>query len=89
MRSIFDHWADNGHQMGNHTHYHANLNWVDEQQYIRDIERTATLIEPWIDPAPARYFRYAMDNWGNTAAKYDGVQTYRLSNLMCGNSERR
>ena len=76
MRAIFDHWADTGHQMGNHTHYHANLNWVDERQYIGDIERTAELIEPWIDAAPVKYFRYAMDNWGNTAAKYHGVQNY-------------
>jgi len=76
MRKIFDHWAEAGHQMGNHTHYHANLNWVDENQYIQDIERTAELIEPWIAEASNCYFRYAMDNWGNTAAKYDSVQSY-------------
>ena len=80
MRSIFDHWADHGHRMGNHTHYHANLNWVDEARYIRDIERTAVLIEPWIAAAPIRYFRYAMDNWGNTAAKYEAVQNYLADN---------
>jgi peptidoglycan/xylan/chitin deacetylase (PgdA/CDA1 family) len=80
MRSIFDHWADHGHRMGNHTHYHANLNWVDEARYIRDIERTAVLIEPWIGAAPVRYFRYAMDNWGNTAAKYQAVQNYLADN---------
>ena len=66
--------------MGNHTHYHANLNWVEEDQYIRDIERTAGLIEPWIAEAPVKYFRYAMDNWGNTAAKYHGVQSYLGAN---------
>jgi len=76
MRKIFDHWAEAGHQMGNHTHYHANLNWVGENQYIQDIERTAELIEPWIAEASSRYFRYTMDNWGNTAAKYDSVQSY-------------
>ena len=76
MREMFDHWSESGHRIGNHTHYHANLNWVDEARYIRDIERTAELIEPWITDAPIKYFRYAMDNWGNTAAKYDGVQNY-------------
>jgi peptidoglycan/xylan/chitin deacetylase (PgdA/CDA1 family) len=76
MREMFDQWSEAGHRIGNHTHYHANLNWVDEGSYIRDIERTAELIEPWIACAPVRYFRYAMDNWGNTAAKYNGVQDY-------------
>jgi len=80
MRKIFDHWAENGHRIGNHTHYHANLNWVDERRYIQNIERTAELIEPWIDEAPIKCFRYAMDNWGNTAAKYDGVQNYLATN---------
>ncbi len=80
MREIFDHWSQAGHRIGNHTHYHANLNWVDEGKYIGDIERTAELIEPWIVEAPAKYFRYAMDNWGNTAAKYHGVQNYLHDN---------
>jgi peptidoglycan/xylan/chitin deacetylase (PgdA/CDA1 family) len=80
MREIFDHWSEAGHRIGNHTHYHANLNWVAEDKYIQDIERTAELIEPWIAEAPVRYFRYAMDNWGNTAAKYDGVQHYLHKN---------
>jgi hypothetical protein len=80
MKKMFDHWVEQGHRIGNHTHYHANLNWVNESQYIQDIERTAELIEPWIDEAPVRYFRYAMDNWGNTSAKYDGVQNYLAAN---------
>ncbi len=80
MREIFDHWCEAGHRIGNHTHYHANLNWVEQDVYIRDIERTAELIEPWIAEAPVRYFRYAMDNWGNTAAKYHGVQDYLHAN---------
>ena len=46
MHEIFDHWSEAGHRIGNHTHYHANLNWVDEGKYIHDIERTAELIEP-------------------------------------------
>lgn len=80
MQKMFDYWVENGHRIGNHTHYHANLNWVSEDQYIRDIERTAEIIEPWINAAPVRYFRYAMDNWGNTSAKYNGVQNYLGAN---------
>ena len=73
---VFDHWVDNGHHIANHTHHHANLNWVTVPSYIADIERTETLIDPWSSRAPTRYFRYCMDNWGNTLEKHQGVQAY-------------
>lgn len=73
---VFDVWTDAGHWISNHTHYHANLNWVDEFQYIEDIERTEALIDRWSRHSPVKYFRYAMDNWGNTQRKFDGVSDY-------------
>lgn len=73
---VFDHWVEAGHHIANHTHHHANLNWVTVPKYIADIERTQTLIEPWSAKAPTRYFRYCMDNWGNTPEKHQGVQAY-------------
>jgi len=74
--SVFDHWVECGHHIANHTHHHANLNWVTAPKYIADIERTETLIEPWSSKAPTRYFRYCMDNWGNTPEKHASVQAY-------------
>ena len=73
---VFDHWVEHGHHIANHTHHHANLNWVTVPAYVADIERTETLIEPWSSRAPTRYFRYCMDNWGNTPEKHAGVQAY-------------
>lgn len=76
LYGVFDHWAEAGHHIANHTHHHANLNWVTVSNYLADIERTETLIEPWARRAPTRYFRYCMDNWGNTPEKHEGVQAY-------------
>lgn len=76
LYGVFDHWAEAGHHIANHTHHHANLNWVTVPNYLADIERTETLIEPWARRAPTRYFRYCMDNWGNTPEKHEGVQAY-------------
>jgi peptidoglycan/xylan/chitin deacetylase (PgdA/CDA1 family) len=73
---VFDHWAESGNHVANHTHHHANLNWVTASAYIDDIERTETLIQPWATRAPTRYFRYCMDNWGNTLEKHDTVLAY-------------
>lgn len=72
----FDHWVEAGHHIANHTHHHANLNWVTIPKYLADIERTETLIEPWASRVPTRYFRYCMDNWGNTPEKHEGVKAY-------------
>ncbi|WP_022720427.1 polysaccharide deacetylase family protein, partial [Rhodopseudomonas sp. B29] len=77
---ILDQWVERGHFVSNHTHYHANLNWIDAVHYIRDIEKTGELIERWASQSPTRYFRYAMDNWGNTQDKFEQVSAYLSSN---------
>jgi hypothetical protein len=82
LREVLDHWADEGHHVANHTHHHANLNWVTVPTYIADIERTETFIGPWASRAPTRYFRYCMDNWGNTPEKHEAVQAYLRRNGM-------
>lgn len=69
LRQVFDHWADAGHHVGNHTHHHASLTWLKPADYIIDIERTGALIEPWFKKAPRRYFRHCFDMWGETAEK--------------------
>jgi peptidoglycan/xylan/chitin deacetylase (PgdA/CDA1 family) len=80
LARVFDHWVEAGHHIANHTHHHANLNWVTVPKYLADIERTETLIQPWSNRAPTRYFRYCMDNWGNTPEKHAGVQAYLARN---------
>jgi peptidoglycan/xylan/chitin deacetylase (PgdA/CDA1 family) len=78
--SVFDHWAAEGHYTSNHTHYHANLNWVSASNYIADIEQSEAIIDRWSSSSPKKYFRYAMDNWGNTQFKFDNVKQYLSRN---------
>ncbi|HZZ87771.1 MAG TPA: polysaccharide deacetylase family protein [Caulobacteraceae bacterium] len=70
---VFDHWLEQGHHVGNHTHSHASLNWLSPARYIEDIEKTEALIARWSDLAPVRYFRHCFDMWGDTAEKRDAV----------------
>jgi len=73
---VFDHWVEAGHHIANHTHHHANINWVPASTYTDDIEKTEALIGRWSAHAPTRYFRYCMDNWGDTDEKRDAVLAY-------------
>jgi peptidoglycan/xylan/chitin deacetylase (PgdA/CDA1 family) len=73
LSEVFDHWAEAGHHIGNHTHSHASLNWVSPANYIADIEKTEALIAKWSNVAPRRYFRHCFDMWGDTPAKRQDV----------------
>ncbi|MGW4094810.1 polysaccharide deacetylase family protein [Nocardia sp. NPDC004750] len=76
LLDVFDAWCAAGHHVGNHTHHHASLNWVDPKAYIKDIDESEALIGEWIDRAPTRYFRYAFDMWGDTSRKTDEIQVH-------------
>jgi peptidoglycan/xylan/chitin deacetylase (PgdA/CDA1 family) len=80
LLSIFDDWVGAGHHVGNHTHFHSNLNWVSPQGYIRDIELGEKDIARWLSMSSVKYFRYGQDGWGNTREKYDEVQAYLKRN---------
>ncbi|PXY23086.1 hypothetical protein DI005_22970 [Prauserella sp. PE36] len=73
---VFDQWVDAGHHVGNHTHYHASLNWVKPSVYIDDIKRSEDVIGSYIERAPSKYFRYCMDMWGNSPEKTAQVQAW-------------
>ncbi len=77
---VFDDWVAAGHRIANHTHTHANLYWVSADTYMRDVERAERDIARWVRPDDGRYFRYAMDGWGNTPDKYDIVQRFLADN---------
>jgi len=77
---IFDDWVGAGHHVGNHTHFHSNLNWVSPQGYIRDIELGERDVDRWLSTSSVKYFRYGQDGWGNTREKYDEVQAYLKRN---------
>lgn len=76
LLKIFDLWVENGHHVGNHTHNHASLNWLDADQYIRNIEAADAWIGRWVEAAPRRCFRFCMDMWGDTECKCAEVLNY-------------
>jgi peptidoglycan/xylan/chitin deacetylase (PgdA/CDA1 family) len=76
LKSVLDDWCAAGHHIGGHTHFHACLNWLGAERYIEDIDQSHELIEPWVATAPTRYFRFAMDMYGDTQSKTDEVLTH-------------
>ena len=66
-----------GHQLGNHTHKHLDLNKVSAKIYINDVDSCSMLANDWID---SRYFRYSMLHRGNTQEKKDSVYNFLEKN---------
>ncbi|OSY36987.1 Polysaccharide deacetylase [Pseudonocardia autotrophica] len=73
---ILDDWCAAGHHVGNHTHQHISLNWLDTDTYIKDIDASERILRRWIDAAPTRYFRYAFAMEGDTVDKTREVQAH-------------
>ncbi|MEQ9403241.1 MAG: polysaccharide deacetylase family protein [Cyclobacteriaceae bacterium] len=76
-KTILDCALKAGHQLGNHTHRHKDLNRTSAAEYIADIDSCQELAGKWMNTS---YFRYAMLHRGNTAAKRDSVYAYLKSN---------
>lgn len=76
LLKVFDMWVENGHHIGNHTHHHASLNWLEPEQYIQGIEIADKYIGRWVDAAPKKCFRFCMDMWGDTECKCAEVLRY-------------
>lgn len=73
---VLDVWCQAGHFVGNHTHQHISLNWLDSKTYISDIEASEKILQNWIDASPSRYFRYAFGMEGDTVEKTRQVQAH-------------
>lgn len=70
---ILDKAVAAGHQLGNHTNKHYDLNKISAQQYIADIDSCTALSKGWIN---SNYFRYAKLHRGDTKPKRDSVFAY-------------
>ncbi len=70
---ILDKAVAAGHQLGNHTNNHYDLNKVSAEKYIADIDSCQQLTGKWIN---SNYFRYSMLHRGNTRTKRDSVYSY-------------
>jgi peptidoglycan/xylan/chitin deacetylase (PgdA/CDA1 family) len=76
LLGILDAWCAAGHHLGNHTHHHASLNWVEAPAYCADITRAERWVGEFVDRAPVRYFRHAMDSSGQSEAKRGAVEDF-------------
>lgn len=70
---ILDKAVAAGHQLGNHTNNHFDLNNVSAKKYIADVDSCQLLANNWIN---SKYFRYAKLHRGDTAPKRDSVYNY-------------
>ncbi|ONM46250.1 hypothetical protein B0T44_19685 [Nocardia donostiensis] len=73
---VLDDWMAAGHYVGNHTHQHISLNWLDVDTYIRDVEASEKILNRWIEASPTRYFRYSFGMEGDQFDKTLSVQTH-------------
>lgn len=73
---ILDTWCEAGHHVGNHTHQHISLNWIDADTYVSDVDKSEQILRPWLESAPSRYFRYAFAMEGDTFEKTRRIQTH-------------
>jgi peptidoglycan/xylan/chitin deacetylase (PgdA/CDA1 family) len=74
LRKVLERWCEGGHHLGNHTHCHANLNWLGADQYCADIRVAEGIVGDLVDQAPVKYFRHAMDMSGRSEAKRGAVE---------------
>jgi peptidoglycan/xylan/chitin deacetylase (PgdA/CDA1 family) len=70
---ILDRAKAAGHQLGNHTNYHSNLNEVSAATYMADIDQCKELAGDWFN---SNYFRYSFLRRGNTREKRDSVYAH-------------
>lgn len=75
--SILSMALEAGHQIGNHTHNHLNLNNVSAEEYCVDIKVCADRAAKWIN---SKYFRYSYLRRGNTREKRDRVFRFLKEN---------
>ena len=38
LARVYDLWVEQGHHVGNHTHHHPCINWMDARKYAQDIQ---------------------------------------------------
>lgn len=78
LREIFELWLESGHDLGNHSYSHRDLNAVSLDWYVSDITRNQTLIEEALekDGQNRRWFRAPLLHMGDTNAKKRGLEGY-------------
>lgn len=81
-KEIFDLWLKQGHELGNHTYSHMDLDKVDAQVYELDIIKGAFEIEKLLlhHSQTLRYFRFPYLHTGRDTPKGDLVRQFLKEN---------
>lgn len=65
-----------GHETGNHTWSHLDLNLTDTDAYQQDIRRCEGMLSKWRKPGQEKFFRFPCLHRGDTEAKRDTVRKF-------------
>ena len=81
MGKVLRMWLDHGHDLGNHTHSHRDLNAVTLDWYVRDIGRTQEILDDLDSGARTiRWFRAPFLHMGDTREKREGLRAFLAKN---------
>ena len=78
LSDLLDLWLDAGHDLGNHTHSHFDVNNTPLEEYTRDIVRGERALRPALERRgrALRYFRHPLLHTGADAATRDAVAAF-------------
>jgi peptidoglycan/xylan/chitin deacetylase (PgdA/CDA1 family) len=91
---LLERWLARGHELGNHTASHPDLNRSEPSAWLADAERCHGELTRWLGRAP-RYFRYPMLHEGATPERRDQARAllerlgYQNAVVTIDNSEYR
>ena len=78
LTSILDLWLDAGHDLGNHTYSHRDLNAMPLEEYEADVVRGEPILRDTLvrHGRKLRYFRHPMLHTGASPAKRDALARF-------------
>lgn len=77
-RAILREWLEQGHELGNHTFSHPDLNALTVEQFRSEVLRGEASIGPLLAERGKRprYLRFPYNHSGDTREKHDAVATF-------------
>jgi peptidoglycan/xylan/chitin deacetylase (PgdA/CDA1 family) len=77
-RAILREWTRQGHELGNHTYSHADLNSATVEQFEKEIVDGEPSVRSLMAEKgrPLRYFRFPFNHTGETAEKHDAIDAF-------------
>jgi peptidoglycan/xylan/chitin deacetylase (PgdA/CDA1 family) len=76
--ALLEQWLSAGHELGNHSYAHLSYSATSTKEYVADIERCRSLLDPFLErhDRELRFFRFPMLREGDTPAKLTAMRDY-------------